>query len=127
MCDLHDIGISFLLQLDHISAVKCRPYFFGWPALGPPELNCNQPITVNSGAHIGRTGVKTGADHPAQFSMRVDAFAHEFGPRGNNEIAAHASPCEVKIVVVMPDIGPGTGHGIDPFIRIVLTGSGKMD
>ena len=53
MGNRHDIGIAFSFQLDNVRADERRPYFFGSCTLCSPELECNQPITVNTGADRG--------------------------------------------------------------------------
>ena len=60
--------------------------------------------------------------------MLLDAFADKAGACGQDEIAAHPFPHEVKLVAGVPHVVPRTGHQIRLPLRVIRRGaSGSAD
>ena len=59
--------------------------------------------------------------------MLLHAFADELSSCGQDEIAFHALPHEMKFVVVNPHIGSGTLDGVFLLFSIVGRGAGLIN
>src|SRR5688572_30306513 len=64
-------------------------------------------------------GFKRRANGPADLAMRVDSPADEARPRGEDEVAGHPLPDEMKIVAVVPHVLAGARDEIDLPLRVV--------
>jgi hypothetical protein len=59
--------------------------------------------------------------------MLLNAFADESGSRGQNEIAPHALPREMKFVLVEPHVGSRTVDGVLLILSVIGRGAGLID
>src|SRR5262245_3023869 len=67
---------------------------------------------------------KAGPHDPPHLSMLFHSFADEFSPRGQNEVAAHSLPDEMKFVVIEPHIGARSLYGVSLALGIIDEAAG---
>src|SRR6185503_15108381 len=97
---------SFPLKLDEVGSRCGRTNLFGKGTRCPPKLQRGEAVSVHGRVRVGRVFVQRGPRDPAQFPMRVHAFAYEFHSSLKDEIAFYSFPQEMKLIPVRPHVHP---------------------
>src|SRR6476660_2284356 len=71
-------------------------------------------------SHVRAAGFEERANGPADFPMRLDSLANEVCAGGENEVAGHPLPHEMKIIVVAPHVLARSSNQIRLKLRVVL-------
>src|SRR5262249_2488486 len=94
---------------------------------GSPELERREPIPVNLGSYVRRVRIRAGAHDPADLSVRLHALTDEVRGPAKDEVPFHRFPGPMKLVMIEPHIGAGTGQSVFLFSRIIVDRTGILD
>src|SRR5450759_3357724 len=103
--DRHDIDAVAPLELEHrVRALQAvaRLSLLRHPAGRSTKLERHESIAMQRRGYVRAVGLERRANGPADLPVFLDSRADEARPRGENEVARHPLPYEMKIVAVVP-------------------------
>src|SRR2546423_7899230 len=125
--DGHYVGTVASLQLYH--RVRVRQTIGGLVLFrrstgGPPELERHESVAMERGGDVWRAGRERWTNRPAELAVRLDPPANEMSTGGENEIAGHPLPHEVKVVAIAPHVLTRSANPVLLKLIVVHRGAG---